>query len=149
MKEISYVMVKPGFANFQAIIDEVKQRLGEAGFEITDEAFVNYTEDDVKKHYAEHIGRNDYEELKAFIVSDKCYGMKVEGENAISAIRTIVGPAKNPAPGTIRHDIPEALGLSKLSRVQNVVHAADSVNAAKLEIEIFYDILRRNSKERD
>lgn len=148
MKEISYVMVKPGFANYGAIIDEVKDRILEAGLEITDEAFVQYTREDVQKHYAEHLQRADYKELEKFIMSDKVYGMKIEGESAILLVRGIMGEAKNPAPGTIRHDIPEALGIV-LPPTQNVTHASDSVKSAERELEIFYDILSRSGKTKD
>lgn len=142
MREISYVMVKPEFANFQAVIDEVKQRLQEAGLIVTKESFLNYTQNDAKKHYAEHIGKDFYPALEKYITSDKVYGMQVEGENAISVIRTIIGSTKNPAEGTIRFDIPALLGLEH--RVtQNVVHASDSVESAKRELEIFEEILAR------
>ena len=148
MKEISYVMVKPGFANYQAIIDEVKERILEAGLEITDEAFLQYTKEDVQKHYAEHLQRGDYNDLEKFIMSDNVYGMKVEGESAIQVDRDIMGTAKNPAPGTIRHDIPEALGLV-LPPTQNVTHASDSVKSAERELEIFYDIVNRSIKTKE
>lgn len=144
MREISYVMVKPEFANYQAVIDEVKQRLQEAGLIVTKESFLNYTSDDAKKHYAEHVGKDFYPSLEEYITSDKAYGMQVEGENAISTIRTIIGSTKNPAEGTIRYDIPLSLGL-ELRITQNVVHASDSAESAKRELEIFENILSRNN----
>lgn len=144
MREISYVMVKPEFANFQAVIDEVKQRLQEANLIVTKEGFLTYTSSDAKKHYAEHVGKDFYPALEKYITSDKAYGMQVEGENAISVIRTIIGSTKNPAEGTIRYDIPALLGL-ELRVTQNVVHASDSVESAKRELEIFEEILLRNN----
>lgn len=144
MREISYVMVKPEFANFQAVIDEVKQRLQEAGLIVTKESFLNYTSNDAKKHYAEHVGKDFYPALEKYITSDRAYGMQVEGENAISVIRMIIGSTKNPAEGTIRYDIPALLGLEQRI-TQNVVHASDSVEAAKRELEIFEEILVRNN----
>lgn len=144
MREISYVMVKPEFANYQAVIDEVKQRLQEAGLIVTKESFLNYTSDDAKKHYAEHVGKDFYPSLEEYITSDKAYGMQVEGENAISTIRTIIGSTKNPAEGTIRYDIPLSLGL-ELRITQNVVHASDSADSAKRELEIFENILSRSN----
>lgn len=144
MREISYVMVKPEFANFQAVIDEVKQRLQEAGLMVTKESFVSYTAEDAKKHYAEHVGKDFYPSLEKYITSDKAYGMQVEGENAISTIRTIIGSTKNPAEGTIRYDIPQSLGL-ELRVTQNVVHASDSVESAKRELEIFENILEKSN----
>lgn len=147
MKEISYVMIKPGFANLVPVIDEVKQRIFEAGLKITNEAFAVYSQGDVRKHYVEHLNREDYCELEKFIMSDKVYGMQVEGEDAIRVVRTIMGTAKDPAPGTIRHDIPEVLGII-LPPTQNVAHASDSIEAAKRELAIFNEIVERMSQEK-
>lgn len=143
MKENSYVMIKPEFANHQAIIDEVKQRLLEAGLMVREEAFIKYTRQDAQKHYAEHVGKDFYPELEKYITSDKAYGMVVEGENAIATIRKLVGSTKNPEPGTIRFDIPALMGL-ELRVTQNVVHASDAVQSAEREIAIFEDIKSRN-----
>lgn len=142
MRENSYVMVKPEFANYQAVIDEVKQRLEEAGLIVIREGFVKYTREDAKKHYAEHVGKDFYAGLEDYITSDKAYGMQVEGENAIATIRTIIGSTKNPAEGTIRYDIPKSLGL-ELRVTQNVIHASDSQESAKRELAIFEDLLSR------
>lgn len=144
MKEISYVMVKPEFANHQAVIDEVKQRLQEAGLNVNDEAFVNYTKQDAQKHYAEHVGKPFYPELEKYITSDKAYGMVVEGEDAIAVIRKLIGSTKNPELGTVRYDIPNLMGL-ELRVTQNVVHASDSVQSAEREIAIFEEIKSRNN----
>lgn len=140
--EKSYVMVKPEFANHQAVIDEIKQRLQEAGLKIQDESFINYSRDDAKKHYAEHVDKSFYPALEDYITSDKAYGMIVEGENAIAVIRGLVGSTKNPEAGTIRFDIPTAMGM-ELRITQNVVHASDSVQAAERETAIFEDIKAR------
>lgn len=140
--EKSYVMVKPEFANHQAVIDEIKQRLQEAGLKIQDESFINYSRDDAKKHYAEHVDKPFYPALEDYITSDKAYGMIVEGENAITVIRGLVGSTKNPEAGTIRFDIPTAMGM-ELRITQNVVHASDSIEAAERETAIFEDIKAR------
>lgn len=132
----SYVMVKPEFANYDSVIDEVKRRLEGAGIQILEERFVRYDKQSADLHYAEHIGKDFYPKLLEYITSDKAYGMIVEGENAIEKIRTLAGSTKDPAKGTIRYDIPLMLGLER--RVtQNVVHSSDSEESAKREIAIF------------
>lgn len=135
----SYVMIKPEFANYGIVIEEVKRRLEEAGLEIVEERFVCYDKQSADKHYAEHIGKDFYPKLLEYITSDKAYGMIVEGENAIEKIRAIAGSTKDPAQGTIRHDIPLMLGIER--RVtQNVVHSSDSEESARREIAIFDDM---------
>lgn len=142
MKQTSYVMVKPGFANNDKIVAEVKKRLKENGISILEEGFIRYDEAHAKRHYHEHVGKSFYPELEAYITSDKAYGMKVEGENAIARIRALAGSTKNPEPGTIRYDIPEMLGIERRI-TENVVHSSDSEEAAKLELAIFKELLKK------
>ena len=142
MIETSYVMIKPEFANHSSVINEVIKRLENAGLTIKEQAQIKYTADDAKQHYVAHVGKDFYPELEAYITSDVAYGMVVYGENAIAKIRELVGATKNPAEGTIRHDIPKQLGLA-LRITQNVVHASDCNEAAEQEIKIFHNILAR------
>ena len=142
MIETSYVMIKPEFANYESVITEVCKRLENAGLTIKEQAQIKYLPTDAKKHYVAHVGKDFYPELEKYITSDVAYGMVVCGENAIAKIRELIGATKNPAEGTIRHDIPKQLGL-ELRITQNVVHASDCEEAAEAEIEIFHNILAR------
>ena len=145
MLEKSYVMIKPEFANHKEVIAEVKKQLLEKSnhtLSILKEEYIKYTSEAAKKHYAEHIGKDFYPNLERYITSDIAYGMIVEGEDAISKIRTIIGSTKNPAEGTIRYEIPKMLGL-ELRITENVVHASDSSESADREIAIFEDILNK------
>ena len=142
MIETSYVMIKPEFANFTSVIEEVIKRLENAGLTIKEQAKIKYTAEDAKQHYVAHVGKDFYPELEAYITSDVAYGMVVCGENAIARIRELVGATKNPAEGTIRCDIPKQLGL-ELRITQNVVHASDCIEAAEQEIKIFHNIMTR------
>ena len=146
MKETSYVMVKPGFANYGAVIREVIKRLRSAEMEIVESALIRYGKEEAKKHYSALVKKPFYQELEDYITSDYVYGMVVKGESAIETIRTIVGATKNPEPGTIRHDIPEAMGL-ELRIMENVVHASDSVESAKNEVEIFRSLVDQKKYE--
>ena len=149
MIEQSYVMVKPEFANNKQVIAEVKNRLQAKGIVILEESYINYDEKRAKMHYHEHVGKGFYPELEKYITSDKAYGMKVQGENAIAVIRALAGSTKNPEPGTIRYDIPEALGLERRI-TENVVHSSDSPESAKLELAIFEQLAKehKNNLER-
>ena len=149
MREISYVMVKPEFANNKQVIAEVIKRLQAKGIVILEESYINYDEKRAKMHYHEHVGKGFYPELEKYITSDKAYGMKVQGENAIAVIRALAGSTKNPEPGTIRYDIPKALGLERRI-TENVVHSSDSPESAKLELSIFEQLAKehKNNLER-
>ena len=153
MKELSYVMVKPGFANDQSIINEVKDRLKGANLAILEEGFVNYTPEDSKIHYSAHVSKPFYGELEEYLISDKAYGMIVEGEDAIVEIRKLVG-SKNLEPGTIRFDILNKLGLitfnedgtKSFNMTKNVVHATGEKGEEIAEIAIFKELLARENQ---
>ena len=145
MIEKSYVMVKPEFADYPEVIEEVKNQLlikSDNKLNILKAEYVNYTSNDAQKHYAEHVGKDFYPSLEKYITSGVAYGMIIEGEDAIARIRAIIGSTKNPAEGTIRFEIPKMLGL-ELRVTENVVHASDSTQSAEREITIFEDILNR------
>ena len=150
--EKSFVMVKPGFANNQKVINFVKDRLTNAGLKIVFEAFKNYTIEKAQEHYAEHFlgsyenAKPFYKKLEDYITSDKVYGMEVHGENAIKTIRELVGSTIKinketnekilPAKGTIRYDVPVFLN-EEHDITKNVIHASDSPEAAERELKIF------------
>src|SRR4051812_142423 len=69
-------------------------------------------------------------ELVAFIPSGPLVAMVLEGEEAVTAARQVIG-ATNPleaAPGSIRGDFGIETG-------QNLVHGSDSADSARREIE--------------
>lgn len=141
--ERSYVMIKPGFANYDWVVKEVRNRLERVGLSIVCSGYVRYTTGDAKQHYAEHIAKSFYPELEAYIVSDKAFGMVVEGENAIKVVRYLVnGPEKAPCMGSIRYDIPKMLG-QELDITKNVIHASDKPESAEFEEKLFRTLLSR------
>ena len=145
--QTSYVMVKPGFANYEMVIDEIEKRLYGAGLKITEESYISYDREMARQHYYEHVGKDFYQKLEDYITSDKAYGMIVEGQDAIAKIRAMVGSTMNPKKGTIRFDIPAMLGREPTTPA-NVVHASDSVEAAQKEIQIFKNYLEKLQTER-
>ena len=153
--EKSFVMVKPGFANNQKVIDYVKEKITEAGLKIVSENFKSYSKEKAQEHYAEHFlgsyenAKPFYKNLENYITSDKVYGMEVHGENAIKVIRNLVGSTIKtnketgekilPAKGTIRYEVP--LMLHEEHRTtENVIHASDSPEAAERELNIFKNL---------
>ena len=71
MKETSYVMIKPEFANHSEVIGEIKGRLLLSGLTIVKESYIKYDKQRARRHYAEHIGKDFYPCLEAYITSDK------------------------------------------------------------------------------
>lgn len=142
MKNTSFVLVKPEFANYPEVIDEIKRRFVEAGLEIVEEDYVKYDKEDGEAHYDEHKEKKFFGELVDYISSDKSYAMIVKGEDVINVIRYLVCRDKQAGlqPGDIRYDIPHVLG-QELDMTKNVVHASDKPESAEREIAIY-----RNAK---
>ena len=86
-----------------------------------------------KRHYAEHVAKDWYPSLEAFITSGPIVALIAEGPEAIRVVREIVGATngRKAAPGTIRGD-------HGMSRQMNLVHASDGPEAAQRETQIFF-----------
>ena len=85
------------------------------------------------RHYAEHEGKAFYGELVDFITSGPLVAMVLEGYEAVTAARQVIG-ATNPleaAPGSIRGDYALEVG-------QNMVHGSDSNESAAREVALFF-----------
>jgi nucleoside-diphosphate kinase len=85
------------------------------------------------QHYAEHEGKPFFEELVTFITSGPLVAMVLEGDQAVTAARQVIG-ATNPleaAPGSIRGDFAIEVG-------QNMVHGSDSAESAEREAKLFF-----------
>ena len=88
------------------------------------------------QHYVEHVGRDYYPSLEAFITSGPLVAMVLEGERAIYAVRTLNGVTDSAvaAPGTIRGDF-------SLYKNRNLVHASDAPDSAAREIGLWFPAL--------
>ena len=134
MKQLTYIMVKPEFAEKPEVIELVKKEAKEAGMKILREKFVMYTKELAQKHYAEHFrgsyenAKPFYKELETYITSDKAYGMVVYGEEAITTMRTAIKQ--------IRSDVPAMLG-EEPRMTENVIHGSDCEESATNEIAVF------------
>jgi nucleoside-diphosphate kinase len=85
------------------------------------------------QHYAEHVERDFYPPLRAFITSGPLVAVVLEGEEAIAVTRTLIGPTdgRQAPAGTIRGDF-------SLSNRENLVHASDSPESAAREIALWF-----------
>ncbi len=130
--EKTLVLVKPdGVA--KGLTGEIIARFERRGLTVAALKMQRLTRAKAETHYAEHKERPFFGDLVAFITSGPLVAMVVAGENAIKAVRAMMGPT-NPAdaaPGTIRGDF--ALNLQK-----NIIHGSDSPASAAREIPIFF-----------
>ncbi len=128
----TFFMVKPDGVK-RNLIGEVISRVEKEGFKITKIKMMDISEELAQEHYGEHSGKPFFNDLVTFITSGPVVAMEVEGEDAVSEIRRIMG-ATNPSdaePGTIRADL-----ATKLE--ENVVHGSDSPESAERELSLFF-----------
>jgi len=131
--EKTLVLVKPDGVQ-KGVIGDIINRFERRGLKIVGLKMMHLSRELAGKHYAEHEGKPFYNELVDFITSGPLVAMVVAGENAIKAVRAMMG-ATNPleaAPGTIRGDYALNIG-------NNIVHGSDSPESAAREISIFFD----------
>ncbi len=85
------------------------------------------------RHYAEHVERDFYPPLRAFVTSGPRVALVLEGDEAVEVVRGINGATdgRKAAPGTIRGDF-------SLSNRENLVHGSDSPESADREIALWF-----------
>ena len=130
--ERTLVLIKPDAVR-RGLIGEVLGRFERKGLTVValdQRTIVGETAD---RHYAEHVERDFYPPLRAFITSGPLVAMVLEGDQAIAVVRGINGATdgRAAAAGTIRGDL-------SLSNRENLVHASDSAESAAREISIFF-----------
>jgi len=132
MTERSFVMVKPdGVA--ARLTGEIITRIERRGLSILALRKAVMAHGVAQEHYGEHRERPFFGELVEFVTSGPVVMMAVEGDGAIGALRTMMGPT-NPLeapPGTIRGDYALDVG-------QNVIHGSDGPESAARELGLHF-----------
>ena len=130
--ERTLVLIKPDAVE-RALAGEILSRFERRGLTLRAAKLVQVDRDLADKHYAEHREKPFFGELVAFITSAPTLALVLEGESAITVVRTTMG-ATNPAtaaPGTIRGDL-------ALAMPDNLVHGSDSPESAQREVELWF-----------
>jgi nucleoside-diphosphate kinase len=132
--ERTFVMVKPDGVQ-RGLIGEIVSRLEERGLKLVAGKFIRIDDDLAREHYAEHVEKPFFEDLKEFITAGPVFAMVWEGADAVAQVRRMMGetdPAESD-PGTIRGDLGLDLG-------RNVIHGSDTEpGSAEREIGLFFD----------
>ncbi|MDR1950492.1 MAG: nucleoside-diphosphate kinase [Spirochaetaceae bacterium] len=130
--EKTFVMLKPGVLQ-RRIAGKVLDRFERKGFRILALKLFRMDKALVEAQYAEHRGRDFYEKLVEYTLSGPVIAMVLEGPEAVSRARSLIGPTdiRESQPGTIRGDFAFSTRL-------NIVHASDSPESAAREIGLFF-----------
>ncbi len=130
--ERTLVLLKPDAVE-RGLVGQIIARYERKGLELRALQLRTVSKDMAAKHYAEHMGRDYFDALEAFITSGPVVAMILEGPNAIAIVRAMHGPTDPcaAAPGTVRGDY-------ALSTRMNLVHASDSPAAASRECQLWF-----------
>ncbi len=132
MMERTLVMVKPDAVGRKQV-GEVIRRFESAGLTIRALKMVSLERREAEGFYQVHRERPFFASLTQFMSSGPTVAMVLEGPEAITRVRQLMG-ATDPAkaePGTIRRDLATSIE-------QNVVHGSDSPESAAYEILYFF-----------
>jgi nucleoside-diphosphate kinase len=128
----TFVILKPD-CMAQRHAGNVIDRFEKAGFTIVGCKMMRLSPAKLREHYAHVAAKPFYPEIEQFMSSRPVIAMALEGENIVQKVRDLLGPtdSRKAAKGTIRGDFGTEM-------MQNVVHASDSDENAKLELARFF-----------
>jgi nucleoside-diphosphate kinase len=130
--ERTFYIIKPDAVS-KNVIGEIVSRFENNGLRVIAAKMLHLTREQAEGFYAVHAGRPFYNDLVNFMISGPVVVQVLEGENAISKNRELMG-ATNPAeaaPGTIRADFAKTVD-------ENAVHGSDAPETAAQEIRYFF-----------
>jgi nucleoside-diphosphate kinase len=130
--EHTFSIIKPD-ATARNLTGAINSMIEQAGLRIVAQRRVRITKAQAETFYAVHKARPFFGELVDFMISGPVVVQVLEGENAITKYRDIMGatdPAKA-AVGTIRRVYAKSIG-------ENSVHGSDAPDTAAKEIAQFF-----------
>jgi len=129
-------IIKPD-AVAKNVIGKIVSRFEAAGLKIVAAKLVQLSQADAEQFYAVHKERSFFKDLVSFMISGPVFVQALEGEDAITKNRDLMGATdpKKAAPGTIRADFADSIDA-------NAVHGSDAVETAQVEIAFFFPELK-------
>ena len=126
-------MIKPDAVK-RNIIGSIISFLEENNLKILDIKTLQLTDEQAKNFYGIHEGKPFFESLIKNVTSDKVVAMILEGDNAVSKYRELMGATdpKDACDGTIRK-------MFAIDGQRNSVHGSDSLENAAKEIKFFFN----------
>lgn len=115
------------------LVDEIKAIFEKNSLKIVDSKKIHLSKDEASEFYKVHQSKPFYDQLCSYLSSGPIFVMILEGKNAVSLNRKIMGATnpKDAEPETIRK-------LYGISIDKNSVHGSDSIDNAKQEINFFF-----------
>jgi nucleoside-diphosphate kinase len=132
MTERTFSIIKPD-ATERNLTGKINAVIEDAGLRIVAQRRIRMSRSQAEKFYEIHKERPFFGELVDFMISGPVVVQVLEGENAVTRYRDVMGATNpaNAAEGTIRKLFAKNVG-------ENSVHGSDSVENAKIEIVQFF-----------
>jgi nucleoside-diphosphate kinase len=132
VSERTLVLIKPD-AMRRGLVGEIISRFERKGLTIEVMVLRGMSTELARAHYAEHIQKDFYPPLEAFMTGGPLVAMILAGDQAVEVVRRLTGATDGRVAeaGTIRGDL-------SLSNRENLVHASDSADSAKREIALWF-----------
>jgi nucleoside-diphosphate kinase len=132
VSEKTLVLVKPDGVR-RGLVGQILSRFEAKGFAIEAMNMRTLDKQTADQHYAEHVEKGWYPELREFITSGPLVSLILSGDQAVEVVRLMVGATdgRKAGPGTVRGDF-------SLSNQENLIHASDSPESAAREIALFF-----------
>ncbi|RKF15530.1 nucleoside-diphosphate kinase [Alginatibacterium sediminis] len=130
--ERTFSILKPDAVAANAI-GQIYTRLEQSQLKIVASKMLHLSPEQAAGFYAEHEGKSFYERLVSFMCSGPIMVQVLEGENAVTRYREIMGATdpEQAAAGTLRYDYGSIMPA-------NAAHGSDSTESAAREIAYFF-----------
>ncbi len=130
--EKTVVLIKPDGMK-QKLVGKIIDRFEAAGLELVGLKLMRLDQHLLNVWYAHHKDKPFFPELSKFMLECPVVAMVLQGENAVSRVRELIGPTDSTkAPkGTIRGDWGESVQ-------KNLVHASDAPERAEFETGLLF-----------
>jgi nucleoside-diphosphate kinase len=130
--ERTCAIIKPDAVQ-KHVAGDILSRIEREGFALRALRMIHLTRQEAEGFYYVHRGKPFFDGLTSFMSSGPCIVMCLEGADAISRWRDVMGatdPAKA-APGTLRKDFGASID-------NNATHGSDAPDTAAFEIGYFF-----------
>jgi len=128
------ILVKPDGLQ-RGLIGQIMMRFEQKGLKLVGLKMLRLNDEILDTWYAHHKDKPFFKALKGFMTWTPIVAMVWEGQEAVEAVRKIVGVTKGyeAEAGSIRGDF-------GMSGQQNLIHASDSVVNAEKEMGLIFDV---------
>jgi len=130
--ERTLIILKPSAVE-RGIVGEIISRFEKKGLYFTGLKMMQLTDEVLVQHYSHLADKPFFPSIKASMKRTPVIIGIVEGKDSVRVVRQMAGVTngRDAVPGTIRGDY-------SMSKLENIIHASDSIESAQTEINRFF-----------